>query len=101
MSDGHRTLAVNINPFAGSDSADIAAQISAADNRRAQLAALQVCKGWVEAALRRVAGNGYGRCEVCGGQIDSARLHVMPIATQCCRCQAGNERNPRPPWKGL
>jgi DnaK suppressor protein len=86
-------------PYAGSDPADVAAEISAADNRRAQLMALEVCRGRVEAALRRLAGNSYGQCEACGGQIDSARLHVMPMATQCCRCQADSERFPRPTWK--
>ena len=37
----------------------------------------------VEAALGRIAEGTYGRCEVCGGEIDRERLEAYPTATRC------------------
>lgn len=79
-------------PFAASDAADISVQFAAAEEKRRRRAVLQARLERVEAALRRLAKNSFGRCEVCGGQIETARLHLMPVATQCCRCQTTSER---------
>lgn len=37
----------------------------------------------VDAALGRLDDGTYGRCEVCGGPIDDARLSALP-ATRAC-----------------
>lgn len=47
----------------------------------------------LEAALERLSGESYGRCEVCGKAIAEARLEVMPAARYCIDDQAKAERN--------
>lgn len=42
----------------------------------------------IDAALRRLAGGGYGVCERCGGAIGAARLAARPDAATCVRCAA-------------
>lgn len=42
----------------------------------------------VEAALLRLEGGTYGRCEVCGNEVGEARLEAMP-ATRFCIEHAG------------
>ena len=37
----------------------------------------------VEAAIQRLDAGNYGRCEVCGKPIGSARLEAMPAARLC------------------
>jgi DnaK suppressor protein len=37
-------------------------------------------------ALTRLDGGLYGLCEVCGFQIEAARLRAMPEATRCASC---------------
>lgn len=39
-----------------------------------------------EAALARLDEGGYGRCEVCGRDIDPARMEVRPTARTCVTC---------------
>ena len=43
-------------------------------------------------ALERVRSGQYGACEVCGGDIASARLRAMPEVTTCVACQDAAER---------
>jgi DnaK suppressor protein len=40
----------------------------------------------IDAALRKVAAGGYGRCETCGQPIGTERLAARPAATTCIRC---------------
>lgn len=40
----------------------------------------------VEAALLRLDGSTYGRCQVCGQAIPAARLEVRPHARTCVGC---------------
>lgn len=40
------------------------------------------------AALERVAGDAYGRCERCGAAIGRERLVALPSATTCVACAA-------------
>lgn len=40
----------------------------------------------IDRALARVAQGTYGQCATCGGEIDPARLHVVPDADRCVRC---------------
>ncbi len=42
----------------------------------------------LEAALERVAGETYGRCEGCGAAIGEERLVALPGATRCVACAA-------------
>ncbi|MGI8848173.1 MAG: TraR/DksA family transcriptional regulator [Candidatus Dormibacteria bacterium] len=49
----------------------------------------------VEAALARIEGGSYGRCEVCGAEIPEGRLEAMPAARFCLDDQARTERGQR------
>lgn len=40
----------------------------------------------IDRALAKVAQGTYGICEACGGDIDPARLAVLPDASRCVRC---------------
>lgn len=40
----------------------------------------------IDRALAKVAQGTYGVCEACGGDIDPARLAVLPDASRCVRC---------------
>lgn len=42
----------------------------------------------IDAALARLAGGSYGRCERCGEPIADARLAARPVTTTCIRCAA-------------
>jgi RNA polymerase-binding transcription factor len=42
----------------------------------------------IEAALAKLEGGTYGRCEECGDPIDPARLEAMPSARYCITCAA-------------
>jgi RNA polymerase-binding transcription factor DksA len=44
-----------------------------------------------EAWLRCCEGK-YGICKSCGGEIEPARLNVLPYATQCADCRQQSER---------
>jgi len=41
----------------------------------------------VETALERMREGQYGVCEACGSNIPMARLHALPYATLCIKCQ--------------
>lgn len=43
----------------------------------------------IDAAMARLAGGGYGRCEGCGQPIGAARLAARPATTVCIDCAAG------------
>jgi DnaK suppressor protein len=43
----------------------------------------------IDAAERRLAEGGYGRCESCGGAIAAARLEARPVARTCISCAGG------------
>ena len=40
----------------------------------------------LEVALRKAEEGDYGRCEVCGQQIDPARLAILPHTKRCISC---------------
>jgi DnaK suppressor protein len=40
----------------------------------------------LEVALRKTEEGDYGRCEVCGEQIDPARLAILPHTKRCISC---------------
>jgi DnaK suppressor protein len=41
----------------------------------------------IEAAMERIDGGLYGRCEACGGEIDASLLDVDPLARTCRNCE--------------
>ena len=49
----------------------------------------------IEAAIQRIEGGGYGRCEECGEQIPENRLDAIPYATECERCASQTEQRHR------
>ena len=60
---------------------------------RAQAAsALRLLLSEVEAALDRLRVGTFGRCEVCGAEIDAGRLEALPWAARCIRCAARSAR---------
>jgi RNA polymerase-binding protein DksA len=46
----------------------------------------------IDAALRRIEDGTYGKCEVCGRDIDEARLEARPWATLCIDDQRRREQ---------
>jgi RNA polymerase-binding protein DksA len=45
----------------------------------------------VEAAIQRIEGGDYGRCEKCGEAIPKNRLDAIPYAADCVRCASEQE----------
>jgi RNA polymerase-binding transcription factor DksA len=45
------------------------------------------------AALERIAQGQYGRCAICGGPIEAARLAALPEAGTCLACQERREHD--------
>lgn len=43
-------------------------------------------------ALRRIADGTYGFCDGCGCAIEKPRLHALPFARMCVRCQSEQEK---------
>ena len=58
-----------------------------------------------ELALQRMREGQYGICEGCESNIPMARLHALPYATRCIRCQREFERqqvvSTKDNWNGL
>jgi DnaK suppressor protein len=46
----------------------------------------------VEDALSRIPEGNFGTCRECGESIDSKRLHAVPWAERCLKCQEQAER---------
>lgn len=55
----------------------------------------------IDAALFRLAIGRFGDCQRCGRAIPEDRLHAMPMASLCLRCQLSKESaNPHlQPWR--
>ena len=47
----------------------------------------------VERAMRKIEEGTYGKCDVCGRDIDPARLEALPQATLCLTCKAQQAKN--------
>jgi DnaK suppressor protein len=50
--------------------------------------------GAVSAALRRLQGEDFGRCQDCDADIPFDRLKVEPWALRCVACESRHERQP-------
>jgi RNA polymerase-binding transcription factor DksA len=46
----------------------------------------------IESALERLGSDDFGKCEVCGKQIDDARLEAIPWTRNCVEHQAEMDR---------
>jgi RNA polymerase-binding transcription factor DksA len=57
------------------------------DRIQALLEELKKQNDAVDAALSRINDGSYGKCSVCGEEIASARLTIMPTATTCVKHQ--------------
>ena len=77
----------------GEDDADIAARAISYNGLLALLESEQETLTEVEGALQAMEEKTYGRCVVCGQEIEFARLEARPHARRCVVCQ---ERGPRP-----
>jgi DnaK suppressor protein len=49
--------------------------------------------GQIDAAIERIKGGSYGRCETCGQQIPKTRLDAIPYAAQCVQCASDREES--------
>ena len=49
----------------------------------------------IENALAKIASGKYGRCELCGKPIETARLEALPQARRCLSCKSLQARNAR------
>ncbi|OHA60145.1 MAG: hypothetical protein A2589_00500 [Candidatus Vogelbacteria bacterium RIFOXYD1_FULL_46_19] len=62
---------------------EVADRLEDMEERQSQEAALGGSLAEVEKALDRLAQDQFGLCEVCGGEIEPARLEANPAATTC------------------
>jgi len=68
-----------------SDLADQADVVVNHENISAILADLEARYDTILNALSRIGKKTYGKCEVCGGTIEEARLEADPAATTCTK----------------
>lgn len=65
------------------DKNEIADQMEEFEERAAVETALEERLNEVGAALGRIEKNTYGKCKVCGGEIEEKRLEANPAAETC------------------
>ncbi|MEI6148043.1 MAG: TraR/DksA family transcriptional regulator [bacterium] len=46
----------------------------------------------IDLALRRIGEGVYGLCDACGCAVEKARLHALPFARMCVKCQSETEK---------
>ena len=68
-----------------SDLADQADVVMSRESNTAILADLEARYDTILSALQRIEKGAYGKCEVCGGAIEEARLEADPSATTCVK----------------
>ena len=91
-------LESEIEPSSGAeddDSVDAASAIYEREKTLALIRALEDKALSIQDALRKVKEGTYGICEMCGEEIDPARLEIMPHTSLCVRCQAKAEAGAR------
>lgn len=76
----------------GEDDADIAARAISYNGLLALLDSEQETLNEVESALQSIDDGTYGRCAVCGQEIELARLEARPYARRCVVCQERGAR---------
>ncbi len=89
---GDLSLLRELNAQSSGDLID-AALDSVQDEISSQLAEVESRElSRIEIALERMREGQYGLCESCGINIPMARLHALPYATMCIKCQREAER---------
>lgn len=68
-----------------SDIVDQADVVMNMESNTSILADLEARYDTILDALRRIENGKYGKCEVCGGEIEEARLEADPSAVTCVR----------------
>ena len=68
-----------------SDLADQADIVMSRESNTAILADLEARYDTILFALKRIEDGSYGKCEVCKGKIEEARLEADPSATTCMK----------------
>ncbi len=76
----------------GEDDADIAARAISYNGLLTLLASEQETLAAVEGALQAMDDGTYGRCAICGQEIEPARLEARPYARRCITCQERESR---------
>jgi RNA polymerase-binding transcription factor DksA len=74
-----------LDPSIESNPIDQADVITNQENDVAVLADLEARYDAILGALSRIDKNTYGKCEVCGEEIEEARLEADPSATTCTK----------------
>jgi DnaK suppressor protein len=46
----------------------------------------------IDGAMRRIDDGVYGLCDACGCSVEKARLHALPFARMCVKCQSEAEK---------
>lgn len=91
--DGDFSLLNQLRNQKGGDVVDFAID-SAQDEISSQLAEVESRElSRIERALKRLANDTYGKCEVCGVNIPLARIQALPFATTCIKCQLESEQS--------
>jgi RNA polymerase-binding transcription factor DksA len=65
------------------DEAEVADGIEEYENNNAILGQLEIRLSNVKEALSRIETGNYGKCSVCGNEIEEDRLEVSPEASTC------------------
>lgn len=76
-----------------SEQADDADMVFEAERNQAVANNAQVLLAQVQAALDRLDNGTYGKCVICGKEINPKRLEALPWATLCIEDQSKNEAN--------
>lgn len=66
-----------------SDEDEVADSMVEYENNRGILDQLETRLNEVKAALQKIENGSYGKCEVCGNQIEEDRLRANPAAKTC------------------
>lgn len=74
---------VEMNVNSRADDNDNADNIEEFEERTAILKELEIRFNNVKKALKRIEAGQYGKCDVCGKEIEEKRLEANPAATTC------------------
>ncbi len=92
LAEAERTMAESqaSEGVAGGGSADVATDLAEEELDLTLFRGERSRLDEVEAALRRLAGGTYGRCQACGEAIAVDRLRVLPWTRRCLGCAAAS-----------
>jgi DnaK suppressor protein len=68
------------------DEGDMAERAENYEERAIKLDSLEIRLNDINKALEKIGTESYGICEVCGKEIEEARLEVNPAAKKCIEC---------------